>query len=214
MGASVSSLRQISANRQNALKSTGPRTEVGKMHSRVNAFRHGFRASQSVTVLERSAEFKVLRANLFEQLKPSTVIEQIEVDRLARAYWTRNRAELALTEMLNTEICTAIKSKSEQDLKITTERLQKIGRVEPENRDRRHERKCRKMQQHYESVLRFDEEVKRMLQNNSIGVGAALCRLSGNGDKLTTLMRYLTHWEREAERVAQHLVKLKGGDEW
>src|SRR5260370_34196699 len=35
-------LRQIEANRLNALKSTGPKTEDGKQRSRRNALRHGF----------------------------------------------------------------------------------------------------------------------------------------------------------------------------
>jgi hypothetical protein len=37
----VASQKQIAANRANALRSTGPRTAVGKMRSSRNAFRHG-----------------------------------------------------------------------------------------------------------------------------------------------------------------------------
>jgi len=37
----VTSVRQWAANRENAQKSTGPRTEEGKRRSRRNAFRHG-----------------------------------------------------------------------------------------------------------------------------------------------------------------------------
>ena len=40
----MTSLRQIEANRHNALKSTGPKTEYGKQRSRRNALRHGFTA--------------------------------------------------------------------------------------------------------------------------------------------------------------------------
>jgi hypothetical protein len=38
----MASERQNEANRRNAQKSTGPRTEGGKTRSRMNAFRHGF----------------------------------------------------------------------------------------------------------------------------------------------------------------------------
>jgi hypothetical protein len=43
----MTSYRQIEANRRNALKSTGPKTEAGKQASRRNAVRHGLTARQS-----------------------------------------------------------------------------------------------------------------------------------------------------------------------
>ena len=46
----MTSFRQIEANRRNALRSTGPRTEEGKRSSRANAYRHGLTAE---TVVQR-----------------------------------------------------------------------------------------------------------------------------------------------------------------
>jgi hypothetical protein len=43
---------QIAANRKNATKSTGPRTEEGKQRSRQNAFRHGLTAETVIVGLE------------------------------------------------------------------------------------------------------------------------------------------------------------------
>jgi hypothetical protein len=48
----TTSIRQIEANRRNALKSTGPKTQAGKQASRCNAVRHGLTAETVITALE------------------------------------------------------------------------------------------------------------------------------------------------------------------
>lgn len=48
--------KQIRANRKNARKSTGPKTEAGKAASSTNALSHGLAAAETVVLPEEEPE--------------------------------------------------------------------------------------------------------------------------------------------------------------
>ena len=54
----MTSFRQFAANRRNALRSTGPKTESGKQQSRLNAVRHGLTAATVIGSLEDAEDYK------------------------------------------------------------------------------------------------------------------------------------------------------------
>ena len=58
----MTSYRQIEANRRNALKSTGPKTEAGKQTSRCNAVRHGLTAETVIGMLEDAEDYRQFEA--------------------------------------------------------------------------------------------------------------------------------------------------------
>ena len=58
----MTSWRQFQANRLNALKSTGPRTDEGKRISRRNALRHGLTAGTVIDGLEQSEDYRGFEA--------------------------------------------------------------------------------------------------------------------------------------------------------
>src|SRR5664280_1875056 len=57
----MSSLKQIEANRRNALKSTGPTTPEGKERSRCNAVRHGLTAETVIAALEDVKDYQAVQ---------------------------------------------------------------------------------------------------------------------------------------------------------
>lgn len=87
----MASERQKRANRLNALKSTGPRTEAGKARSAQNAFRHGLSAQEIVVEGEAVAGFEALRGAIALELNPVDTLEQLLADRLAGLLWRLRR---------------------------------------------------------------------------------------------------------------------------
>jgi hypothetical protein len=86
--------RQIAANRANAKRSTGPRTEHGKARSRMNAWKHGVTAENIVIFVEKADDFDGLRAELWEEWKPQPGLESCHVDYLATQCWRLRRVPL------------------------------------------------------------------------------------------------------------------------
>jgi hypothetical protein len=79
--------KQIEANRRNALKSTGPKTDDGKARARMNALRHGLTAAQAVLPHENEDDYEKLREGMLTSYEPENAAEQALVEELANAYW-------------------------------------------------------------------------------------------------------------------------------
>ncbi|MHC5140142.1 MAG: hypothetical protein ACYSOF_09730 [Planctomycetota bacterium] len=92
--------KQLLANRQNALKSTGPRTSEGKAVSSRNALRHGFRAEQIVIMGESCDDYEQFSSELIDQLAPVGVLEARLTGQIAAALWKLQRAERMESDLL------------------------------------------------------------------------------------------------------------------
>ena len=91
----MASQRQIEANRRNALKSTGPKTQNGKDKARLNALRHGLSARTVVPVLPHE-DPRALAGRIqswTEDWQPQNEQEAELVCLAARLSWQIDRAE-------------------------------------------------------------------------------------------------------------------------
>ena len=77
--------QRAEANRINAQRSSGPKTELGKSRSKMNALKHGLSAKKIVIGDEDPKEFEALRAALERDWQPETAFESELVDQLAGA---------------------------------------------------------------------------------------------------------------------------------
>ena len=91
-GPSMTSFRQIEANRRNARKSTGPTTEEGKQRSRCNAVRHGLTAETVIGALEDAEDYKAFEAAIIADYDAQSAVERELVLRLASLLWRLRRA--------------------------------------------------------------------------------------------------------------------------
>ena len=89
---SMTSFRQIEANRRNACKSTGPITEEGKQRSRCNAVRHGLTAETVIGALEDAEDYKAFEAAIIADYDAQSAVERELVLRLASLLWRLRRA--------------------------------------------------------------------------------------------------------------------------
>jgi hypothetical protein len=88
----MGSERQTKANRENAQKSTGPRTGGGRMRSSLNALKHGLSAKLIVLADENPQELEELLAEQHEEFQPNGALENAAVIEMTRALWRMRRA--------------------------------------------------------------------------------------------------------------------------
>ena len=95
----MTSFEQFEANRRNALRSSGPKTDGGKRRSRVNAVRHGLTAETVVGTLEDAEDYKAFEAAIISDYCAETAVARELVLRLASLLWRLRRATSIETDL-------------------------------------------------------------------------------------------------------------------
>jgi hypothetical protein len=95
----MTSFQQFEANRRNALRSTGPKTEEGKGRSRANAVRHGLTAETVIGSLEDAEDYKAFEAIIIADYCAETAVARELVLRLASLLWRLRRATAIETNL-------------------------------------------------------------------------------------------------------------------
>jgi hypothetical protein len=96
----MTSFRQFQANRRNAQKSTGPKTEEGKRRSRRNAVRHGLCAETVIEPIEDIEDYQGFESAIIADFDAETAVERELVLRLASLLWRIRRATSIETDLM------------------------------------------------------------------------------------------------------------------
>src|SRR5260370_15144548 len=118
----MATLKQIEANRLNALKSTGPKTPDGKAAVKLNALRHGLRARTVVLPGENSDDFHQLCDGLETEWNPESRTEQFYVEQMTISQWKLTRIELAEKSIVTQEAAAEIQIPPLQPLRQSQHR--------------------------------------------------------------------------------------------
>jgi len=97
----LAAAQRAATNRENASKSTGPRTPEGKAASSKNRLAHGLCSSSLILHGETQADFDELRQQIHTTFAPATPEETLLADQLVEATWRLNRARRVENEALN-----------------------------------------------------------------------------------------------------------------
>ncbi|GAC1346550.1 MAG: hypothetical protein NVSMB14_09520 [Isosphaeraceae bacterium] len=94
---------KLAANRQNALRSTGPKTEEGKKRSRENALTHGLSGAGVVRLEEDEEAFQAEVARWTADLKATTELDKSMIETMVIAQTRMRRAYEMEVRMLRTK---------------------------------------------------------------------------------------------------------------
>ncbi|MBP7674977.1 MAG: hypothetical protein KBB14_01550 [Thermoanaerobaculia bacterium] len=181
------------ANRENALRSTGPKTAEGKSASSKNAMRHGLLSREVVLPDEDPAELEEFRRALSSELKPVGEVESLLVDRIVFAAWRLRRAGRLEAAIVRREILTldAARVEHEASRGVDDFLVSPLGLLGKKG----------------EEAL----ERKRALeaQRDADRVSAAIVRDATNADVLGRLRRYEVALERGLYRGLHELERIQ-----
>jgi hypothetical protein len=79
---SMSSQEKIAANKNNAKRSSGPKTDLGKQRSKRNALRHGILSCELLIDAGDKVKFETLRSSLRHDVFPETTLQQVGFERI------------------------------------------------------------------------------------------------------------------------------------
>ena len=83
--------KKIQANRQNAKKSTGPKSIAGKKRSSLNSIKHGLTCEKNVCIGENKKEFEELKEKALKTFPVFDFLSEIYVGKIIHYEWLIRR---------------------------------------------------------------------------------------------------------------------------
>jgi hypothetical protein len=190
---------RIRANRANAMKSTGPRSEPGRRRASLNRLLHGLRASTPVLPGEDPGQFVELMKRVTTDLQPQGVIEEFMAERVAMGMWRLRRAERAELGVLANQLLTIEAKRADRDR----------GRCEFGGLEQLIGRKAIIDETGHRAATEQLEAIETATEDDLPTLGQALVQEGSGSGTINLATRYLTAAERSLFRTLRELRDLQ-----
>ena len=199
----MASDKQVEANRRNARKSTGPKTQEGKAAVRYNAIKHGLLSQDAVLPGEDEAALQELDELLRDELQPVGELESMLVDRIVANHWRLRRLGRVEAGIFSWERYEEMAewAREEADSYIVRQPSVAEMRREPDTY-------VSDMESYQEAVARAQERAKMQSTETAI-LGRTFMRDADKGNAFSKLSRYETTIERSLYKALHELQRLQ-----
>jgi hypothetical protein len=196
----MTSARKAEANRQNALKSTGPKTPEGKAVVRHNSLRHGLLSKDIVLPGEDEEALRELAERLSAELQPVGELETILVDRITSLTWRLRRLGRVEAGIFAWELYGELAERAEREARAqeSTMASMLIASHTSVTDKRRHR-----------EALQRAEEMRVKQDAETATLGRTFVRDAENANAFSKLSRYETTMERGLYKALHELQRLQ-----
>jgi hypothetical protein len=200
----MASSKKAESNRQNALKSTGPKTPEGKDAVRRNAVRHGLLSREILLPGEDEDALRELNERLRDELQPVGEMESLLVEQIVTAYWRLRRLGRVEAGIFAWQLYGDLARRAQEDAR-TYERSSLQDIVE-----KRHGPSTRITDgQKHQEALSKAQEMKAKQGSETAMLGQTFIRDAHKANAFSKLSRYETAIERSLYKALHELQRLQ-----
>jgi hypothetical protein len=194
----MTSDKQVRANQQNALKSTGPKTPEGKAAIHRNALKHGLLSQEVLLPGDDEAALKELSGTLRDELQPVGELENMLVERIIAANWRLRRLGRVEAGIFTRELYRELAERARQEAhSYKRSILDEIGAGEITDK-----------QKHKEAISKA-EEMEAKQDTETATLGRTFIRDASEANAFSKLSRYETTIERSLYKALHELQDLQ-----
>jgi hypothetical protein len=197
----MTSDKQTRANRENALKSTGPKTPEGKAVTRLNALKHGLLAQEVLLPGEDPAALQELGEGLVDELRPAGELENLQVEKIIAAYWRLRRLRRVESGIFTSQLYEELLERAQNEAKFY-----KRNTLEDIAED---QYTTITDEQKHQEALSKAQELQAKQYEETATLGRTFVRDANEANAFSKLSRYEATIERSLYRALHELQRLQ-----